>query len=305
MSESPASMSTGMATTFDGLLVHVVPLLFPDVITPVDDTGQVLRVQTGAGLSLDLAPVFVFETGLGLVVGVEVLVHAAHGLGLVAVVVVERHFGGEALLLELVVGLEVVGHDVRVVVVDLAAVERGQHRGRLLDARDVPQLRHHLHLHVRVQVVVQCAELVVADLFVLRLLGFLRVAQPQVHLLFDVLLVVFAFGGEQTPRKRRGATRPDFVRLDGGVFLDHTAGSDDGVRFDDGACLEDGVGADAAVVADDDVVLDDHVVADDHVVHHHHADPARVRLVRPVLGVGVGAVRLVRRRRHVRGGQVA
>lgn len=147
---SPSSMSTGMATTFDRLLIHIVPLLFPNIIAPIDHTGQVLRVQARAGLGLDLTPVFVFETSFGPVLGVEILVHPAHRLGLLPVVVVEWHLGGKALLFELVVGLEVVRHDVRVVVVDLATVKRGQDRGRLLDARDIAELGHHLHLHVRV-----------------------------------------------------------------------------------------------------------------------------------------------------------
>lgn len=101
-----------MTTTLNTVFVHVVPLLLPHVITPIDHTRQVLWVQTRPRLRLDFTPVLVLETSLSLVVGIEVLLLPLHTLRVVPMIVIETDYSAEPFFLELILHPEVVWHDV-------------------------------------------------------------------------------------------------------------------------------------------------------------------------------------------------
>jgi len=146
-------MSRRMSTTLNTIFIHVVPLLLPYIISPVDHTGKVLRVQTRPWLGFDLAPVFILKLCFGLVIRIKVLLIPPVPLKL-PMVVIQINFSSKPCFLELILDLEVVWHNVWIIIIQLPTLQCRDYTRCLLHPSYIPQLGHHLYFMVGIQLVV-------------------------------------------------------------------------------------------------------------------------------------------------------
>jgi len=140
-------VSRWVSTALDRVLVHLVPLLLPDVIVPIGELVVVAGVQRVTALA-HLCPVFVFKQLFGFVLLLKVLALLLPAFGEVILVIVEWQFVAVSLLLGLLLSLEVIRHQVGGVVVQIGGVEFGDDSGVFGDSGYVPKLQQFGHLVV-------------------------------------------------------------------------------------------------------------------------------------------------------------